>query len=215
MRARPIESEFFGVDWFGAGPYPSWTRSPYYWWYEYLKRVKGYGPKHPLYKDFGDLTGDFMEWWDNNAERLFAEPGISRVTGNRTKKELILTIPLTLTLRDATFQINRMLKREHYSFFYSQLLEKKKTRKGRKSPKKSKAKYPLYVTPVIHGLQKVLKVYDWKQEGLTHVEIARKLKILNDETEYSKRKARISVSRDLKHAKGYLKNVEKGVFPKK
>lgn len=41
----------------------SWKKSGYYWWYRFMQKVEGYGPDHPLWKDFGDVHQPFMDWW--------------------------------------------------------------------------------------------------------------------------------------------------------
>lgn len=57
--------------------------SPYYWWFQYLKRHDGYrkccekdgrGKYSKLYKDFGDVrTDDFEDWFFNHGS-IFKEP---------------------------------------------------------------------------------------------------------------------------------------------
>ena len=66
-------------------------RSPYYWWWAYLKRNHDYldccasggkGRLADLYKDFGDVRDyDFKAWWSqgSRAIRLFAEPAAEDV----------------------------------------------------------------------------------------------------------------------------------------
>ena len=66
-------------------PLKEQERSPYYWWWAYLRRSEAYikccekggkGPLSKLYTDFGDVReDDFRKWWttgDHGAE-LFAE----------------------------------------------------------------------------------------------------------------------------------------------
>jgi hypothetical protein len=74
----------------GVAPSPiDLWRSPYYWWWMYLKlnkhyeetcQRKGQGPCAELYKDFGDVRPDgddaFFAWWGERGElrgRLFQE----------------------------------------------------------------------------------------------------------------------------------------------
>ena len=58
-------------------------RSPYYWWYLFLREHNGYGlcckrsgkgSYEGLYRDFGDVHAeDFPSWWQSRGEHLFAE----------------------------------------------------------------------------------------------------------------------------------------------
>ena len=97
-------------------PPPSVIKSPYYWWFmflrlnkEYAKAIKkgGTGKYAEICSDFGDVSKiNFKEWWENN-QHLFAEPrigyqmrvaeSISEIAPFDSNEAINLVIPLTLT----------------------------------------------------------------------------------------------------------------------
>jgi hypothetical protein len=115
-------------------------RSPYYWWWAYLKLNKPYietcknggkGECSDLYKDFGDIRRDgdrsFLEWWGPNGEnhgRLFQERTLmpeARLISSRSEwtpeigryPYVVIAVDLHMGLREATKMINEELK-QHF-----------------------------------------------------------------------------------------------------
>lgn len=115
-------------------------RSPYYWWWAYLKLHKPYietcknggkGECSDLYKDFGDIRRDgdrsFLEWWGPNGEnhgRLFQERTLmpeARLISSRSEwtpeigryPYVVIAVDLHMGLREATKMINEELK-QHF-----------------------------------------------------------------------------------------------------
>lgn len=53
--------------------------SAYYWWYRFMGLLKDYGPAHPLWDDFGDVTLPFWDWWIAIGEDLFSTGALDGV----------------------------------------------------------------------------------------------------------------------------------------
>lgn len=151
------------------------TRSPYYWWWVYLRRNEDYlkccenggkGKYAKLYKDFGDVREDnFKKWWKEKGVDLFSEKHVSEggdmVLMELTDKSqwseawtsdkvLVVAMPLTSSKRYLQSRFNALLKRRH------------KTKRGRqyKTFDESSAKYPLAKNYTIRNLETTLAVYD-------------------------------------------------------
>lgn len=148
-------------------------RSPYYWWWAYLRRNADYlaccerggvGELAELYADFGDVRSDeFRTWWgapNNKGDYLFAEE------------------PLELSVQkiDAADEMNKRwgcnvlfvavnmdLGRRHLQKKFAELLQTEhKGKRGRKSLQTaaSTARYPLHRNFTQHSLKVMLNVYD-------------------------------------------------------
>jgi hypothetical protein len=151
------------------------TRSPYYWWWVYLRRNEDYlrccenggkGKFAKLYKDFGDVRGDdFKKWWKEKGVELFSEKHVSEggdmVLMELTDKSqwneswtsdkvLVVAMPLTSSKRYLQSRFNALLKKRHT------------TKRGRhyKTFEESSAKYPLAKNYTIRNLETTLAVYD-------------------------------------------------------
>jgi len=148
-------------------------RSPYYWWWQFLRRNQEYleccerdgkGKYAELYKDFGDVRDDdFHKWWtkDERGPNLFAENyGAMKLTELEDKSQwqdswsedevMILAVPLTSSKRYLQSRFAKLLKERHTS------------ERGRptKQSIKSNAKYKLAINYTIHNLENTLNVYD-------------------------------------------------------
>jgi hypothetical protein len=148
-------------------------RSPYYWWWAYLRRNADYiaccerggvGALAALYADFGDVrSDDFRSWWgapNNKGEYLFAE------------KPLDLSVRKIDAASDLTKQwgcnvlfvaVNMDLGRRHLQKKFADLLQASHTgKRGRKSLQSaaSSARYPLHRNFTQHSLKVMLDVYD-------------------------------------------------------
>lgn len=160
------------------------TRSPYYWWWVYLRRNKDYlkccensgkGKYAKLYKDFGDVReDDFKKWWKEKGVELFSERHVSdggdMVLMELTDKSqwndawtndnvLVIAMPLTSSKRYLQSRFNALLKKRHT------------TKRGRqyKTFDESSAKYRLAKNYTIRNLEITLAVYDeyLKHKGQT------------------------------------------------
>ena len=151
-------------------------RSPYYWWWAYLKRNADYvacckrggtGKLASLYQDFGDVqSDDFRTWWGGKLQRgqlLFAEQ----------HKDLKLTKLKSADDWDndwtnnsdvAVVAVNLTIGRRKLQEYFAQMLEREhKGRRGRPSVGRagvSTARYPLHRNFSQHNLRAMLETYD-------------------------------------------------------
>jgi hypothetical protein len=148
-------------------------RSPYYWWWAYLRRsvaylkccdLQGAGALADLYTDFGDVRDDdFHKWWTNGQRgaRLFAEQQLEAKFGELTSRDqwdaswsaedvMIVAVPLRVS--------NRRLKGE-----FAKLLDSRLQRsRGRPALAKvaQTARYPLSRNYTAQNLERALEAYD-------------------------------------------------------
>lgn len=200
-----------------------------------MRRVPGYGESHPLFKDFGDLTNNFMGWWHTGygrgAKMLFAEPPTIRMQIVQAEKippfdpdhSFLLLVPLS--------ENGRTITKAKWKKMFNRLIDTLPKQHGRRLP--TKAKYNLHTMPDVNALAITLDVYDMKQQHpeMTLWQIGNELhkqgKVMfrrkevlkdTDVTAESRNKKQImasTVSRYLLHANRYIENVGKGSFPKK
>jgi hypothetical protein len=148
-------------------------RSPYYWWWAYLRRSAPYlecceqggtGPLASLYVDFGDLREtDFHKWW-TTAQRgahLFAEQNLEArfeelVSADQwnpawtSEDVMVVAVPLR--------ESNRRLKGK-----FAKLLDNRLQRtRGRPALAKvtQTARYPLARNYTVQNLERTLEAYD-------------------------------------------------------
>lgn len=153
---------------------PAMERSPYYWWWQYLRRNRDYlacceaggkGRLAKLHADFGDVrSDDFRAWWGGSQQKgelLFAEqPAPLHVEKLNSKADWLDTWDANDVLVVA---VNLRHGRRHTQRRFAKLLEKEhKGRRGRISLAKaaSTAKYPLYRNFSVHNLKVMLRAYD-------------------------------------------------------
>lgn len=176
-------------------------RSPYYWWWQYLRRNVDYiaccekggkGKLAALYADFGDIReDDFHKWWTQNQRgaTLFAEQPLTVKFGElATAAEwqphwdsdavMVVAIPLSMSKRALKGAFAQLLDSRH-----------KGNKSGRTSlaalKTASTARYKLEQNYTISGLMTTLAVYDlWmsnketpKSERLTLWQIGKTLNI--------------------------------------
>ena len=218
---------------------PPWKNSVYYYWWEYLRRHRGYaktcerggkGAYAKLYRDFGDVhAGTFWQWWKQHQE-LFCEPPppYARIVALSDVRELpsdslliqvSLEQRLALTLRQIKRQLSGMVA----------------INKRHKTP--SKARYPVHTKPVLSTLHRCLAVWDTKEaqpdwpnflikgyvdgavseadilEFLSSTDEERKQRIAGDTQQRIENT--YAVSRDYRIAQQYIDNVALGFFPKR
>jgi len=215
-------------------PQSFWTKSVYFWWFEYLRRneaykktclSKGKGKLANLYADFGDVLDiDFRAWWktDQRGAVLFSEPivkdtleviNLSDIPSITNKDIIYIKVPLNLSKRFLKAKFYGVLKKLHQG------------KRGIRQARQSKAKYIVIGQPNIEALKKTLKVYDYHLENpqLKLWEIGRDLKLSladnplktdSPKIAYDKRnRLSASVSRYLRKAKRMIENTSKGRFP--
>ena len=211
-------------------------RSPYYWWWAYLKRNQDYldccanggtGRLADLYKDFGDVRDkEFRVWWqeDRRGARLFGEQQLevkfkemdssAEWGADWTKdKVMVVAFPLAVGKRRLMGDIRKLLDTRHIG------------KQGRPALAKveSTAKYKLSRNYTTANLESALNVYDlWvsnnakpKVEQIKQWEIGVELKLnkLAIKDAYSSLKQDRAVSRNLLGAmvKRYLTQAQKTI----
>ena len=148
-------------------------RSPYYWWWAYLRRnadylaccgLGGMGELAGRYADFGDVReDDFHAWWtkEQRGVKLFAEVPLELHLSELTSVDewqpqwtqdqvMVLAIPLRVSKRRLKGQFAKMLERRHPG------------KQGRPAiaQQASTARYTLARNYTIPNLQTMLAVYD-------------------------------------------------------
>ena len=211
-------------------------RSPYYWWWAYLKRNQDYldccasggkGRLADLYKDFGDVRDkEFRVWWqeDRRGARLFGEQQLEVKFHELSSaadwhpdwtkdKVMVVAFPLVVGKRKLLGEIRKLLDQRHTG------------KQGRPALAKveSTAKYKLSRNYSTANLDRALKVYDlWlangakpKAEQIKQWEIGVELMLnkLAVREAYSSLKQDRAVSRNLLGAvvKRYLTQAQKTI----
>jgi hypothetical protein len=211
-------------------------RSPYYWWWEYLRRNQDYldccandgkGRLADLYTDFGDVRDkEFRVWWqeDRRGARLFGEQQLevkfkemessAEWGADWTKdKVMVVAFPLAVGKRRLMGDIRKLLDMRHTC------------KQGRPALAKveSTAKYKLSRNYTTANLETALNVYDlWvannakpKAEQIKQWEIGVELKLhkLSVKDAYSGLKQDRAVGRNLLGAmvKRYLTQAQKTI----
>jgi len=219
-----------------------WRQSIYYFWWEFLRRHEGYretcknqgkSKYATLYADFGDVySTDFKAWWTkgDRGARLFAEPAIPITVERLAKGDieslqshwdeqslLVIAVPLFLRKRFIESRITDLLRKHH------------RRKRGERTIKESKARYPIANQFSIRSLQIALDVYDMKKQNpkLKLWEIAQELRFTStlnaDElgkrgqmaaTAIGKKNTMgVAVRRKLDLAEALIDGVGKGIFP--
>ena len=211
-------------------------RSPYYWWWAYLKRnndyldcckTEGQGRLADLYKDFGDVREkEFRVWWqeDQRGSKLFGEQRLEikfhelespMNWGESWSKEkvLVAVFPLSVSKRRLMGNVRRLLDERHTG------------KQGRPALAKSlsTARYKLSRNYTAANLETALNVYDlWvannaklKAEQIKQWEIGVELKLNKQAIKdaYSSLKQDRAIGRNLLGAmvKRYLTQAQKTI----
>lgn len=148
-------------------------RSPYYWWWAYLRRNESYlecceregqGEHSDLYSDFGDVrSDDFRSWWgapQNRGAYLFAEQPLDLSVA---KMDASLIADIEEQGNVMFIAVNMDLGRRHLQKKFAELLQREHTgKRGRKALREvtSTARYPLHRNFSIYSLKMALMVYD-------------------------------------------------------
>lgn len=148
-------------------------RSPYYWWWAYLRRnaeylacceAGGIGELAALYADFGDVRNDdFREWWGGSEQRgakLFGEQQVTfRLKALSDKSEWT-----DFGDHSAVIAVNLNVGRRKLQKDFAEWLASVHTgKRGRRSlgqANVSSAAYPLHRNFSQHNLRVMLEVYD-------------------------------------------------------
>lgn len=199
-------------------------KSAYYWWYRFLQKVDGYGPNHPLWDEFGDVTQDFWDWWIA-VERIFMTglpPGVVTLASDaeieeaRKEGALIVRVDPKCTRHYLRFAFEEFLKEEDIT----------------DSPGRKKHEHEIQMAqrgfasrPDVRGLEWCMKVYEKRkaEPDLSLYEIGVQLK-LNPNAVVTKRmlpKIRAgkinvmnaTVSRYWRQALSIIEHVGQGRFP--
>lgn len=201
--------------------------SAYYYWYRYMRLVDGYGPKHPLWADFGDIKHmSFWDWWCEH-ELIFMTgelPGVEELTSDEE-------IELARSEGAYIVRVDPSCTRDYLRFYFEGFLDEKGIRNTagrRKHEDEVKfAMYPFFQRPDIRSLKKSLEVLELrmkkKPDRPTLYEIGVALK-LNPSAVIKKKDPpatvtakknvmNATVSRYEKWGKTILENVSKGLFP--
>ena len=143
-----------------------WQCSVYYYWWEYLRRHKGYrstceqggkGRYAKLYADFGNVhEGEFWDWW-RTRDYLFGEPRTRHVEEVNSlsmlelddSNSILIRVPLENKLSHSATQFKRVLG--------------PKVQKTYRRKTVSRAPYPVATKPVLSSLHQHLMVWDAKQ----------------------------------------------------
>ena len=177
-------------------------RSPYYWWWAYLRRNADYlacceaggtGALAGLYESFGDVREDnFHKWWttDTRGAKLFGEPPLNAHLEEldtpadwkpdwEKDEIMVIAVPLRVSKRSLKKAFAVELEKRHPG-----------NKRGRPSHRKQpqRAKFKLERNYTIPNLQNTLAVYDlWlensqkpSKERLALWEIGQELKINRD-----------------------------------
>jgi hypothetical protein len=200
---------------------PLYKHSVFYYWWEYLRRNKGYektckaggrGIYKSLFLDFGNVHehDDFMLWWDSHAH-LFSEPLSRKIEcledcSTLQKGSINVSVPLEVSTGYLVKLFKEVL-REHK--------EEAKAARNR-----SLALYAVATKPVLRSLHQHLVVWDIKQNdpSLKHYEIAELagIRIYNDGNKIEvRKKISVTISRHLRIANQYIENIVSGEFPKR
>jgi len=158
----------------GEDPQPK--TSPYYWWFQHLKRHAGYkaccerggdGEYAALYLDWGDVrTDDFEEWFFQYGDGLFKEPHVhddlgeirdaSQLEKINLNDTMVVAIPIRFGMRE--------LSKQEIIYQFSMLLDARFPGKsGGRPVYVSEAKYRFSGYPQLDKLEERLRIYDMRQ----------------------------------------------------
>lgn len=188
-----------------------------------MQQLSGYGPKHRLWDDFGDVSGDFWDWWIDH-ESMFWPKGSLGVWEQETDEDVkraraegafIVSVDPTQTKDRLMFDFEEILR------------EKGITKTGRRSLQREndESKYPFATRPECRGLKNMFRVYELRtnepelslydigvrlelnpnaliQRGMTPKQRADKINSMN-----------ATVSRYWRNAVSIMEHIGEGQFP--
>lgn len=198
--------------------------SAYYWWYRFLQKVDGYGPSHPLWEEFGDVTEDFWDWWIAT-ESIFATgspPGVVALASDadiedaRKEGALIVRVDPKCTRHYLRFAFDEFMNEENIT-----------DSPGRKKHMQEiqMAQRGFASRPEVRGLKMRWKVYELRtaEPGLSLYEMGVRLKLnpnavvkkgmLKKQRSDKINSMNATVSRYLRQALSIIEHVGRGEFP--
>ncbi|QYG05637.1 hypothetical protein [Janthinobacterium sp. PAMC25594] len=147
--------------------------SPYYWWFQYLKRNDDYlaccerggeGEHADLYLDWGDVrTDDFDKWFYMHGDMLFREPHVpDKLTEIQSASELdgIDWSAVMVVVNPIRIGSKVLSKRDIKRQFSMMVDAKFATKKAGRPAYESGAKYRIVGYPKLKALKEMLHVYD-------------------------------------------------------
>lgn len=201
-----------------------WKDSAYYWWYRFMQKVPDYGPAHPLWEEFGDVTQGFWDWWIKH-ELTFAPGLLPGVALLETEEDFE-----TARKEGALFvRVDPNNTRHYLRFAFESFMQEMDIpdTPGRKkhTDEDRMAKRPFENRPEVRGLEKAFRVYELRtaeselslydigvrlnlnpnarvKKGMTPKERADKINSMN-----------ATVSRYWRHAQSIIEHVAEGQFP--
>ena len=155
-------------------------RSPYFWWWAYLKRNKEYlrcceregkGKLSSLYEDFGDVRDDdFREWWGrklNKGAYLFGERSLDFYVKRLGSKDEWDSDWTDDNVAVVAINLKMKSKRDIQKYFARLLKEIKPEKRGKKAVPESSALYQLCRNVTQQNLQVMLSIYDSVEHNAT------------------------------------------------
>ena len=207
-------------------------KSAYYWWYRFMQKVKGYGPNHALWDDFGDVRQkseyveeDFWYWWLEH-QTMFEPRGSLGVWEQETDADV------KAARKEGAFivSVDPNETRDRLMFDFDCILKEKGigNRRGRRPHKKeSQGKHSFIARPDHRSLRLAFLVYEAyerrKVEKTTLYKIGEQLGVnkralVTDDMKADVRRQKknimnVMVTRHYKNALSIIKHIGKGEFP--
>ena len=205
-----------------------WEFSPYYAWFECLRRNKKYrrccerggkGQMSALFRDFGDVRDvTFKAWWRDGGRgiRLFGEPTslttVERISLDKVEElrssvddgsMLLVAVPLRLPKREAVRKVRSIIDKAKPSKRGDHL------RHDRHYAKISRAKYRPSARVLADVVMRQLKAWDARQSGMKLREIGEMMTGPHDSYNYPV----LLAHRLIRSAEALIDGVGRGEFP--
>lgn len=208
-------------------------QSGYYYWYLFMREVPKYGPKHKLWKDFGDVSVPFDEWFsDDRVDKLFNDgywQGVKQIKSvgefKRAAAEDYLVISLNLSIPRS--QLIQLIRLELANVDCEQNLPASQGRREH-DIERGKAKYTFWQRVDTTSLKATYDCWIYFKENphATLYDIGKALNLIPPSQKITadirKQKAVVSqrksvvnsnISRNLRRARKLIENVGIGIFP--
>lgn len=199
--------------------------SAYYYWYRCMQLVEGYGPRHSLWPEFGDVNMPFVDWWIAHGEMLF-------MTGEHYGVwELKDSADIDQARKDGAYLlgIDPDCTREYLLAMFRDFLDGKQISPSAGRKRHSKeikfARRGFAQRPSVQVLKDALRVWEYRQQNEASLyDTGCALNLCSsyvvkksdppDVKRDKRNKMRATVSRYERYARNLIKNVAEGVFPK-
>lgn len=200
---------------------------PYKLWFEYVRRSNPANWTQEVIDVFGDVwASDFDDWWEVRSEYFLPPEPVPLVVIEDLADYMRWEPGAFDELKEVVVMCNLDVPKRTLMQAFEKLLDELHERKmGRPSFNDWGDLFKLDARPDTHALQVRLDVFDARLKGLSYVEIADTLNLIDRKTglwkldtpkDLAAQKAvkQSTVSRYLKEAEALIRNVEAGVFPK-